>query len=177
MSRTMMTARRMMVMGCTLILGASFTLSANSQTAPVGAAPAGGAVAGQVAARQAVEVRKAVFTLVGNNFRPLGEVLKGNAQYDAAEAEKRIARVAYLTQLLDEAFPDISNLGEPDTKAKPDVWTNRADFDKKLKDFQTHVAALVQVNATEKDATDAFKTAAGIVAQDCKGCHDTYKVK
>jgi cytochrome c556 len=57
------------------------------------------------------------------------------------------------------------------------VWTNRADFDKRLKDFQAHAAALVQVNATEKGATDGFKAAVIALGEDCKGCHDTYKVK
>jgi cytochrome c556 len=187
MSWTLITARRMMVVGGALILGAGFALSANSQTAPAAAPPAdappatappaGGAAAGPSAARKAIEVRQAVYTLIGNNFRPLGEVLKGNAQYDAAEAEKRIVRVAFLTGLLNEAFPDVSNIGEPDTKAKADIWTNRADFDKKLNDFQVHVTELVQVNAMEKGATDVFRAALGAVAQDCKGCHDSYRTK
>ncbi|MCR6632868.1 MAG: cytochrome c [Magnetospirillum sp.] len=29
----------------------------------------------------------------------------------------------------------------------------------------------------EKDTSEAFKTAFGAVAQDCKSCHDTYRVK
>ena len=82
-----------------------------------------------------------------------------------------------MSAIPDEAFPEVSNVGEPDTKAKADVWTNRPDFDKRLKDFQAHAAALVQVNATEKGATDAFKAAVVVLGEDCKGCHDTYKVK
>jgi cytochrome c556 len=59
----------------------------------------------------------------------------------------------------------------------PNVWDNRQDFEKKLKDFQDHVAFLVQVNATEKGATDAFKAAVNTVAQDCKGCHDSFRAE
>ncbi|WOJ90855.1 cytochrome c [Methylocapsa polymorpha] len=107
----------------------------------------------------------------------IGNVLKGSVPYDAAAVQKSIARVVFLSDLVSEGFPEISNIGEPDTKAKADIWTNRADFDKKVKDFQAHLVALQQVNDTEKDASEAFKTAANAVAQDCKACHDEYKVK
>ena len=55
------------------------------------------------------------------------------------------------------------------------MWSDHADFDKKLKDFQAHAADPAEVNAKEKGATDAFKAAVAALAQDCKGCHDTYK--
>ena len=166
MSQSFFTAPRALAVGAALLLGAGFAISANAQNAP-----------GPSPSRQAVEARKAAFVLIANNFRPLGEVVKGNVPYDPAEVQKRAARVAFLGGLLDEAFPDASNLGEPYSKAKAEVWSDHAGFDKKLKDFQAHAATLVQVSATEKSATDAFKTAFAAVGQDCKGCHETYKVK
>jgi cytochrome c556 len=154
----------------TMILGATLTVTAYAQTPPA-APPA------PSPAKQAIEVRKAVYVLIGSNFRPIGGLLQGRAQYDAAEFQKRIDRIVFLTDLAGEAFPDVSNSGLPDTKAKADVWTDRTDFDKRLKDFQEHAKALSQVNAKEKGATDAFKAAAGALAQDCKGCHDKYREK
>ena len=150
--------------------GFAFGLTAVAQTVPAGGAP------GPSPARQAVDTRKAAFTLIGANFRPLGAVLKGGA-FDPADVEKRASRVAFLAGLLDEAFPAVSNLGEPDSKAKAEIWSNLPDFAKKLKDFQTHSAALAQVAATEKGATDVFKAAVATVGQDCKGCHDTYRTQ
>jgi cytochrome c556 len=129
------------------------------------------------ASKQAVENRKAAFTLIGNYFRYFGAVAKGNAPYDEAEATKRAARIAFLAGIVEDAFPEGSNPGEPDSKAKADVWTNRAEFDKKLKAFQADAQALVDVNGKEKNATDAFKASVAALAQDCKGCHETYKVK
>jgi len=177
MSRTLMIAPRVQVVGAALVLGASLALSAISQIAPAGAQPAAAPPAGISPARQAVEARKAVFVLIGNNFKPLGDVLKGAAPYDAAEAQKRVARIAFLAELLNDAFPDVSNLGEPETKTKADAWANRADFEKKLKAFQTDANALIQVNFKERGATEAFKTAIAAVGQDCKACHDAYRVK
>ena len=164
--------------GVALALSAGIILSANAQSAapaPAPAARAGGAAPSP--AKVAIETRKAAYTLIGNYFRQLGAVARGTTPYDEADATKRIARIAFLSGLPGEAFPDVSNVGEPETKAKADVWTNRPDFDKKLKDFQAHAAALVQVNATEKGATDAFKAAVLALGEDCKGCHDTYKAK
>ncbi|WP_295686115.1 cytochrome c [uncultured Nevskia sp.] len=158
--------RRAALGACVLVLGASaFSLSA-ADPAPAVAAPT---------AKQVIDVRRALFTLIGSNFRPVGDTLQGKIPYDAADIQKRVARVAFLAPQLSEVFPDFSATGE--TKAKPEIWSNRADFDTRLKDFQTHVLALAQV--VEKDAgnADAFKAAAAAVGKDCKGCHDEYKAK
>lgn len=151
-------------------------LAADAQTPAPAEAPAAASGASPQA-RAAVDVRKAAYTLVGANFKPLGNVVKGVAPYSAAEAQKDIARIAFLAEILSDAFPEASNIGEPDTKAKPEIWSNRADFDKKLKQFQTDAVALVQLNATEQGVTDGFKAAITALGQDCKACHDLYKAK
>ncbi|GLI92342.1 c-type cytochrome [Methylocystis echinoides] len=143
--------------------------SASAQNAPPPAPPS--------ASKQAVENRKAAFTLIGNYFRYFGAVAKGNAPYDEAEATKRAARIAFLAGIVEDAFPEGSNPGEPDSKAKADVWSNRAEFDRKLKSFQADAQALVDVNGKEKNANDAWKASVAALAQDCKGCHETYKIK
>jgi cytochrome c556 len=150
--------------------GIASALTAAAQTAPAGGPP------GPSPARVAIDTRKSAYFLIGANFRPLGAILKGGP-YDADDVEKRVTRVAFLAGLLDDTFPAVSNLGEPDTKAKAEIWSNLPDFTKKLKDFQSHSAALVQVAATEKGPTDAFKAAVATVGQDCKGCHDTYRAQ
>lgn len=157
---------KMIVGGITVAAVAGIGVSADAQQA---APPNAG--------RQAVETRKAILSLIGANFRPFGDILKGAAPYDAAEVDKRLTRLSVLADYLKEGFPDASNLGDPETKAKPEIWSNRADFDKKLTDFHSHVAALVKVNASDKAASDGFKAAVTVVAQDCKGCHETYRAK
>lgn len=163
-----MWARGAVIVSSTLLLSANFILTANSQTPPAG---------GLNAARQAVDERKAIYKLIGANFKPIGNVLKGNTPYDAATIQKSIDRVVFLSGLLDEAFPENSNLGDPETKAKVEIWTNHADFETKEKNFQVHALALQKVNETEKGSTDAFKAAANLVGQDCKACHDEYRLK
>jgi cytochrome c556 len=167
---------RAALVGLTLAVAAGCALVAHAEDAPAPAAVAS-AAGGVNAGRQAAEVRKSIFKLIGANFRPLGALLKDGGQYDAAEVNKRLTRVVFLSSLLNEAFPDNSNLGEPDTKAKPEAWSNRAELDKDLKDFQDQLATLTGVNDKEKGLTEPFKTALAAVAQDCKSCHDTFKLK
>lgn len=128
-------------------------------------------------ARQAVEARKAVFVLIGANFRPLGDEVKGNKPFDGAETKKRAERLVFLSDLLNEAFPPESNIGQPDTKAKDEIWTKHDDFAKKLSDFQAHAKAFAQVASTETSVSDAFKASFTTLAGDCKGCHEDFKQK
>ncbi len=146
-----------------------------ADAAPAGDKPA--AAPGPNPAKQAIAVRKAAFTLIGNSFKPIGDASQGKAEYNQADIQKRANRIEVLSEFLDTSFPEVSNLGEPDTKARVEIWTKKAEFDKQLKDFQTHAANLVKVAATEKTASDAFKEAAGAVAKDCKGCHENFKIK
>jgi len=151
------------------VIVSALVLPATGQTADAPPVPS--------AAKQAVDARKAIYTLIGSNFRPVAEVLQGRGQYDAAQVQKRAARLAFLAEMALEAYPDASNTETVPTRAKPDIWSHRAEFDQRLKDFQTHTQALVQAAATEKSASDAFKAAASAVAQDCKGCHDNFREK
>ncbi len=130
------------------------------------------------AAKRAVDERKAVFTLIGSSFRPLGDQLRGGAApLDADQARKRAERVAFLASMASEAFPDVSNAGEGATRAKPEIWTKRAEFDKLLGDFVKHSQALSQVVASKGTQGEEFKAAAQAVAGDCKNCHDNWRSK
>jgi cytochrome c556 len=142
------------------------TVTAVAQTAPT--APPN-------LAKQAIDTRKAAFTLIGANFKPIGEILRGNATYESVDVGRYAARVAFLTGFLGEAFPEVSKTG--DTRAKPEIWSNRADFDKRVKDFGDHAAVLSELVTHGGAKADAFKAAALAVAQDCKGCHDNYRAK
>ena len=158
-------ARRLVVAAaaCTVL-----SLVADAQTPPAGDESV-------ARANQAIKTRKAVFTLIGANFGPIGAVLQGKAPFDGTEALKRAERVSFLAALTPEVFPDISKNG--DTKAKPEIWENRAAFDKHGQDLIEHANALVTTLRKDKNNVDTFKTAATALAADCKGCHDDFKAK
>ena len=168
MTRQQLSTLRSTRAGCAFILATALGSAVLAQTAPAPAPPPN-------LAKQAIENRKAVFTLIGNNFKPIGEILRGNSTYESVEVGKYVTRVSFLTGFLVEAFPEVSKSG--DTQAKSEIWSNRTDFDKRVKDFGDHASALSQVVAQGGGNSDAFKTAARAVAQDCKGCHDNYRNK
>ena len=150
------------VLSCLLIAGSAF-----SQSAPPAPSPA----------KRAVDERRAIYTLIGANFRPLAEQLQGRGSLSDADAKKRAERVAFLAVLSSEAFAEVSNVGEPATRAKAEVWGRKADFDQSVTEFVKHAQTLAQVVATQGTKSDAFKSAAGAVAEDCKACHDSFRAK
>jgi cytochrome c556 len=157
-------ARRIVVLGLATAIGAG-AVAVHAEGGP----PSPG--------KQAVHNRRAVYHLIGSSFRYLGAVAKGDAPYDGAEAMKRAQRILFLSGMVEENFPEGSNLGEPESKAKAEAWSNRADFNKKFKQFAADAATLAQVTAKEKGATEPFRAAVAALGQDCKSCHETYKIK
>jgi cytochrome c556 len=151
----------------TLMLGLG--LSADAQTPP----PAASQAPSATAAQQAIKARKAVYTLIANSFGPLSTVAQGKAPYDNADALKRAERLSVLAAYVPDVFPEISNGGE--TKAKPEIWSNRADFDQRSKQLLDDANALLRTVKQDGKESDTFKNAVSTVAKDCKGCHDLYR--
>jgi cytochrome c556 len=170
-------SRGLKVAGGTLLLGAVVSIAAAQ--APGGGMAGGGMGAGQVEkppAEAAIEYRQALYKVIGANFTPVGAVLQGRAEFNGADMLKRAERTAQLAVMLDDAFPEISKTGN--TKALPEIWTNRAKFDAIAKDFVTHSAALVAVlKKDSSSATAEFKAAATAVAGDCRNCHMEFRAR
>jgi cytochrome c' len=103
------------------ILGATMSLSALAPNAPpAGGSPPGGPGGGPMEAKpspaeQAIEYRQALYTLFGGNFEPIGGIMQGHAEYNAADGAKRAERVAFLATMVSDAFPELSKEGK--TKA------------------------------------------------------------
>lgn len=130
-----------------------------------------------VSGKEAVEIRRATFNLIGKNFKHIGGILKGEVDYNSVDVEKIVNRIVFLNDFLHGTFPEDSNLGEPQSKARPEIWTKKDDFKKSLKQFRENAQNLAAVVAKEKSNSPAFKEAAQKVAQDCKSCHDNFKLK
>lgn len=126
------------------------------------------------AAEFAIKYRKSLYTTMYGNFAPLGAVVKGAAPYDAKAFTVKAERVAFLSVMAADAFPAESQSGAP-TNAKPEIWTNRTEFDKLMKNWQDKTAALAKVSQDGK--LDAIKPAFGAVAEACKACHDKFRVE
>lgn len=128
---------------------------------------------GSKEADAAIKYRKSLYTVVYNNFGPMGAMASGKAPFDAKVFQRNAERVAFLATIAPDVFPEVSKTG--DTKAKPELWANKAEFDKLMKDFQDKSAALA--TASKSGTLDGVKAAFGAAAGTCKACHDKFKAE
>lgn len=145
--------------GAVLLLGA--TAASQAQTA--------------TPAEKAIEYRQAVFKVVAGNFGPLAQNAQGKLELQPAAVRQYAERLAAIAEFPRDAFPDISREGK--TRAKPEIWSERAEFDKLLKDFNDAVRSLSTVASSAALKPEDFKAAVGAVGNTCKGCHDKFREK
>ncbi|TDG11978.1 cytochrome c [Seongchinamella unica] len=118
--------------------------------------------------------RQSYFTLVAMNFGPIGSMVKGEMPWDDAMLKTFANELAALGSMdVSRAFPPGSDKGT--TRAKPEIWDNKDDFEAKLGDLQQALAAL-QIAAGSGDRK-IIAEATGAAGKACKACHDEYKSK
>lgn len=85
--------------------------------------------------------------------------------------------LALWAKALPTLFPPGTAVGESaaETQAKPDIWTNRADFEKKAADYLAAANRLVA--ATQANDSAAFKAGLVDTKKACDACHTDYKLR
>ena len=118
--------------------------------------------------------RQSWFALVALNFGPMASTVKGEIPWNDDMMKGWANDPATLTTLnIMRGFGDGSDKGT--TRAKPEIWQNKADFESKMGDMKTAVAALQE--ATAGADRKAIGENVGAVGKACKACHDEYKSK
>ncbi len=121
----------------------------------------------------AVKYRQGAFQVMGQHFGRLGAMANGKAPFDAKTAQDNAAVVEVISKLPWSAFGPGTDVGQ--TKAKPEIWTEKAKFDQGAEKL---MAEAVKLQAAAKMGNlDALKAAFGDTAATCKACHDSYKNK
>lgn len=119
----------------------------------------------------AVKYRKAAFTVMAAHFGRVAAMANGRAPFDAKAAATNAEIANMMAGLPFAGFGDGTDKG--DTRAKPEIWSERDKFNAGATKMQEEMAKL---NAAAKTGDlAAIRTAAGAVGQACKGCHDTYR--
>jgi len=147
------------VIGCTAALIAVLSGSAGAQGQPN-------------RAEQYLKYRKGVYQVIAWNIGPLSAMAQDKQPYDATVFAERAERVSRLTPMLAESYAPESRQATG-SKLKPEMWSNRADFDEKLRTLVARSETLA-TTATGGDAA-ASKAAFYDMAQACKACHDKYR--
>jgi cytochrome c556 len=120
-----------------------------------------------------IKFRRAAMAMVGYNFGSLSAMAEGKKPFDKEEAQRNAELLARLVALPNRFFGEGTDL-EGKTKAKPEIWTHRADFDKKMEALGTEAAKLPAVAGADDDA---FKKQVSATGKACKSCHDDYRAK
>ena len=121
---------------------------------------------------QYLKYRKGVYQAIAWNIGPLSAMAQDKQPFDAAAFAERAKRVSQLTPMLAESYAPGSRDAEG-SKLKPEMWSNRPDFDEKLGTLVERSSKLAQA-AAGGDAA-ASKAAFFDMAQACKACHDKYR--
>ena len=124
-----------------------------------------------VAQTDLITARKALMKDIGDQTKVAGAMVKGDLPYDAAKAAVIFKSYTDGSAKFGALFPAGTENG--DTKAAPAIWTDRAGFDAALAKFKADIAANVGSIGTEA----GFKTAMAAVGDNCRTCHQTYKLR
>jgi len=128
------------------------------------------AASAAISAGNPMDERQATMKQVGQAMKE-GTALTAPATYDAAKAKTLMDGVGAAAKKLHGLYPAGSG-DDPKSAADPKVWTNKADFDKRLTEMGTLAAA-----AGKTTSAETFKPAFSALGATCKSCHDIYRKK
>ncbi len=109
----------------------------------------------------------------GRDAKAGGQMLKGDAPYDAARAAAIFTNMNKVSMQFGKLFPKGTETGGG-TEAGPAIWTRPAEFQAAVAKFQKDTAAA----AAAKPATAAeFGPLFANVTGNCRSCHEAFRVK
>ncbi|SMX30654.1 c-type cytochrome [Actibacterium lipolyticum] len=126
------------------------------------------AVAHSKVQNEAVKARMESMSAIGSSMKALGKMAKGEANFDAGRAELAVATIVEQA----EAVPALFKAPEtdPETEAKPEIWSNWDDFVAKSE-------ALVGVaQSVDTNSLTGVQAGLGKIGGTCKACHSDYRI-
>ncbi len=122
----------------------------------------------------AIEQRQAGMKRIGGSMKTLVGFSKGDIE-DPAQARQAAGTMHQLARQLPRWWPAGTAAGVGKSKAKPEIWQQRNQFNQRATAFRAAAAAMERAAATGDKAKvgEQVRTLGGT----CKGCHDLYQVK
>jgi cytochrome c556 len=119
---------------------------------------------------EAIKARHEAMEKIGDAMGSLAAIAKKEAPFDVGVVEEKGGAIADGLKGAAALFPEGSEKGDAETWAKPEIWSDFADFELKMETARAHAEALESV--TEEAA---FGPALGKLGNSCKSCHQTYR--
>ena len=117
-----------------------------------------------------IKKRQETMKAVGGAAGAGGKMMKGEAPFDLAVAQKSLATYADNAIAMKDLFPDDSKTGG-DTTVLPKIWEAKADFNGRFDKFAADAKAAA---AAVKDEA-SFKAEWPKVMGNCGGCHKEFR--
>jgi cytochrome c556 len=121
-----------------------------------------------------VQARQGQFQIMALNIGVLGNMARGNTEYDAEAAQTAANNLVTMSQI-DQSFhwPEgTDNFALDGTRALPAIWENLPDVIEKWQAFGSAAEGLAAVAA---DGLEPMRAALGPVGGTCGACHDDYR--
>ncbi|HEY8249169.1 MAG TPA: cytochrome c [Burkholderiales bacterium] len=144
-----------------------------------GVAIALGGVAGvalaQVKPDVLVKQRQSAMTLIAKYWGPIAGMASGKVSpYNADVVSRNATYLENLAQMPWDGFHE-NTKGEKNTKALPEIWSQKAKFDELAQRLQTETAKLGEI-ARKKDEA-GVKQQFAAVGKVCGACHESFREK
>ncbi len=139
-------------------IGASFVMPAAAQFAKP---------------EDAVKYRKSAMFLMQQNFGRVAGMANGRVPFDAKVATESAVVADFISKLPWPAYVQGTEKGE--TRAKSEIWANKAKFDEYASKLQVETDKLVV--ATKTGNLDNIKVAVNATGGVCNSCHDDFRAK
>jgi len=148
----------------------STRLAVAAATVAVLAAGAASVAASSPEGTEAIKARHETMESIGDAMGSLAAIAKKQAPFEAGVVEEKGGAIADGLKKAAALFPEGSEKGDAETRAKPEIWADFADFELKMKKARANAEALKSV--TEEAA---FAPALGKLGNSCKSCHEAYR--
>lgn len=113
--------------------------------------------------------REATMKEIGGAAAVVGRMVQGRTDFDGPAARAALEKLAAAAERFPTLFPEGS---QPDGKALPSIWENKADFEARATKLSQDAAAAA---ATAENGLDALKASFGPIGAACQSCHQLYR--
>jgi cytochrome c556 len=120
----------------------------------------------------AIKTRMNLMKENNDNAKTVVQMVRGQRPFDAKAVDAAFAQWADTAKQLPGLFPENSKTGEK-TRAAPEIWLDKKDFDEKADAFGKTVA---DNRAKAVASLDGLKVAIGPVGKACDSCHEKYRL-
>ena len=121
----------------------------------------------------AIKYRKSALFVMQQNFGRVAGMAAGKGPFDAKVAADSAAVAEFVGKLPWAGFGPGTDKG--DTKAKPEIWAEKAKFDDYAHKLEAELAKLTV--AAKSGNLDNVKVAVNAAGGACKACHDDFRAK